>query len=217
MPKDPLETVKVIEPPIEALTKKHSSLKRTCLTGCGCIVIFIIAIVVGLWLFIGSGPSTLKTVPASFPSDITVYDKDNIDTITFIPGKYKSRGLQISALVPKIILSPLLLSTNNSASSTENPSIWDLITSPVTDTRDTVNIEWRGDDAPPKFFADFYTESLLKAGYTITDQDNEDSSYSFTFNKGDVTGSFVAESADAKETGTDYARLSVDYYSTTKN
>ena len=112
-----IEQIEIKEPPIQELGKKRSCLKRTCFTGCGCIVIFIIASV--LLLKFATGPRTkkLNEVPDNFPESIPLYDSDNIQEINFTSGKEKGRILEITAFIPKLILSPIILGLGKDADS----------------------------------------------------------------------------------------------------
>jgi len=95
MRRDVIKNVKIVEPPLEEFTRKYSTfsaIKRTCLGGCGCFVFLVIAIYIVVKFFLGVGPQTIKIVPENFPKDIPVYDKENIETMTFISGKYKNRN-----------------------------------------------------------------------------------------------------------------------------
>ena len=150
MPKNKLDTVEIVEPPLGELTKKRSSFKRTCFTGCGCLLLLLIALVAAFRIAVGAGPTTLPTVPKNFPDTITIYDKDTIDRITFISGRYKNRSMEIAALFPKVILSSLLLTiqhdeqpkiqSDNMAAAPLTRRFWSMLTAPVGDARDTVQI-----------------------------------------------------------------------------
>ncbi len=211
-----IEKVEIVEPPIGELSKSRSSFKRSCLTGCGCVIFFIAALLVGLRFFIGSGPTKLKTIPPDFPVAIGIYDQDSIETITRIPGRYKSRGLTIAAIFPKLILSPLLLNANepsdvSSTTFTETAKhIVGLITSPVTDGRDTVRIEWKNMDAEPDFVVSYYQNELRKAGFNITDTVVNGTTKQFTFENSTLSGTLFVQSDEEKNPGTDYAVLTVN-------
>ncbi len=169
------DNVEIVEPPIGELTKKHSHLKGACLTSCGGLVFFVITLIVAFHIVVGPGPSIIKTPPTEFPSDIPVYDKDTISQIIFIPGKYKKRSLEIAGFFPKVILSSLLLTVQPTPNDqgdqilvekAPNESLlkrlWDIITSPVGDARDTVQIEWQNMNAGPDFVSSYYEKELTK-------------------------------------------------------
>jgi hypothetical protein len=213
-----INNVEIVEPPIGELTKKYSAfsaIKRACLTGCGCLGFVIIAAIITIRLVMGSGPTTLSSVPDNFPSDIPIYDKDNIEQITFISGKYKNRGIEIAALFPKIILSPLLMTldkgSQNNISTDKTTSIknlWSTISAPVSDHRDTVQIEWRKLNADPFFVIGYYKTELKKESYNIDVESEGDNVQQFSFSKGEITGSMYVQGPPGQ--GSEYAVLTVN-------
>ncbi len=215
-----INNVEIVEPPIGELTKRYSafsSIKRTCFTGCGCLVILLIAIAIFLRLALGSGPQTLKNVPDNFPNDIPVYDENNIEQITFVSGKYKNRGIEIAAFFPKIILSPLFLTLNKNEQNTDESgrlasvkNLWNIISAPVSDHRDTVQIEWRNLDAGPSFIINYYKIELRKEGYKIDVESEGQSVRQFSFSKDTITGSIYVQGDDTVKPGTDYVVLTVN-------
>ena len=213
-----INNVEIVEPPIGELTKKYSAfsaIKRACLTGCGCLVFFIVGAIIIIRLALGSGPETLKTVPANFPADIPIYDKDSIEQITFISGKYKNRGIEIAALFPKIILSPLLMTLDKSSQNniqtdraTSIKNLWNTISAPVSDHRDTVQIEWRKLNADPFFIIGYYKTELTKESYKIDVESEGENVKQFSFSKGEITGSMYVQGPPGQ--GTEYAVLTVN-------
>jgi len=220
-----IDNVEIVEPPIGELTKKHSHLKGACLTSCGSLVALVIGLIIAFHVVVGTGPSIIKTPPANFPGDIPVYDKDTISQIIFIPGKYKKRSLEIAAFFPKIILSSLLLSVQptpgdqsgeimvEKAPDESMPKrLWDIVTTPVGDARDTVQIEWQNMDAEPDFVASYYEKELVKNGYLISDQNASNESYQFSFSRGDtIGGAFHAVGNPGDQPGTAFASLTVNF------
>lgn len=208
-----LDNIEIIEPPLNELTKKHSY-KRTCFTGCGCLVFVIIAAAIGLRLYIGQGPTVIKTVPSNFPTDIPVYDKDAIETITFISGKYKNRGIEIAAFFPKVILSPLLVKMEQGKALNNTggwQGIWQVITEPVSDHRDTIQINWANLDAEPSFVISYYRKELTKANFKIEVESEGQSVRQFSFSREDGTsGSLYVQGDETLKPGTDYAILTVN-------
>jgi hypothetical protein len=218
-----IENIEIVEPPLEELTKKYSAfsaIKRTCMAGCGCLVLLIIGIIIFLKIAMGSGPQTLSKVPDSFPADIPVYDKDNIEKITFISGKYKNRGMEIAAFFPKIILSPLILTMdkNQPSASTSNETgtlasvknVWKLINSPISDHRDMVQIEWKNLDAEPTFIVNYYKKELGKTDYKIDVESEGKDFKQFSFSRGDITGLLLVQGDEEVRPGTDYMALTVN-------
>ncbi len=222
MPRDPIDQVEIVEPPIGELTKNHFGLRRILFTGCLAIVIFIVGSIIAFRLAVGQGPTVLSKVPASFPQAIPVYDPDAIDRITFISGGYKNRAVEIAAFFPKLILSQLFLALNGNSPTTGNTAdsggglntltkTWQLISTPVADHRDTIQIEWKNMDAEPTFVVNYYKNELRKKGYKIVQETtgNELKQFSFTNDDG-VSGSLLAQGDETKKPGTDYAILTVN-------
>jgi hypothetical protein len=218
MRKPVIENIEIIEPPIGELTKQRSSLKKTCLTGCGCVIFLIVGLLLALRFFVGSGPSTLKKLPDNFPTAIPVYEKDAIEKITFISGTYKNRSIEIAAFFPKVILSPMLLKLRpeSSVSSSDgfiaaNRNFWNLLTTPVGDARDTIQIEWTMVDAEPGFIISYYRKELSKENYTISEVQQSGNSLQFSFESGDgINGVLITETNLEDHPGTDYAALTVN-------
>jgi hypothetical protein len=215
-----INNVEIVEPPIGELTKKYSAfstIKRTCFAGCGCLVILIIGIVIFMRLALGSGPQTLKKIPDNFPNDIPIYDIDNNEQITFVSGKYKNRGIEIAAIFPKIILSPLLLTLNKNEQNTADTgkltsvkNLWGIISAPVSDHRDTVQIEWRNLDADPGFIINYYKTELKKEDYSIDVESEGQDKYQFSFSKDTITGSIYAQGNGDLKSGTSYVIMTVN-------
>ncbi len=218
MRKPDIDEIEIVEPPMGELTKQRNSLKKTCLTGCGCVIFLIVALVVVVKLFIGSGPTTIKKLPENFPNGITVYEKDSIDTITYIRGTYKNRSMEIAAFFPKVILSPLLLQLHpdTTVSSSEgfisaNRNFWTLLTTPVGDSRDTVQIDWENLDAEPSFIVSYYKKELSKKGYEVSEISQDNGRYQITFENSDnVAGTLITVGKEEERPGTDYATLTVN-------
>lgn len=219
MRKPIIDDIEIVEPPVGELTKQRNSVKRTCLTGCGCVIFLIALILITIKLFIGAGPTVIKVLPSNFPAGIPVYEKDSIETITFISGTYKDRSMEIAAFFPKVILSPLLLRLHpdTSASSSEgfiaaNKNFWTLLTTPVGDTRNTVQIEWINLDAEPRFVVSYYKKELSKKGYDVSEILNEDGVFQITFDgAGGVGGALLSQGKEEERPGTDYASLTVNF------
>ncbi len=166
---------------------------------------------------LGNGPQTLKQVPSNFPNDIPVYDENNIEQITFVSGKYKNRGIEIAAFFPKIILSPLFLTLNKNNQNTNSSdkmasvkNLWQIISAPVSDHRDTVQIEWRNLDAEPSFVMNYYKTELSKNDYKIDVESEGKDVRQFSFSKDSITGSIYVQGDETVKPGTDYVVLTVN-------
>lgn len=226
MRKNTIDDVEIVEPPLGELTKKRPTFKRTCFTGCGCLILILIGAVVAFRVAVGPGPTTLTVVPKNFPNTIPIYDRDTIERITFISGRYKNRSIEIASIFPKIILSSLLLTLQHNdqpRSAETGPAedisftqrLWALLTTPVADSRDTVQIEWRNMDAAPSFVSSYYKKELAKKGYTIDDEkDDRHGTYTFSFSHDTVGGVLLAQGPEEQRPGTDYAVLTVNFVGT---
>ena len=146
-----LDNIEIVEPPIEELTKKRSW-KGACFTSCALLFLLLIGAVVGIKIYVGAGPESLKTVPPNFPADILIYDKDNIDSITYISARYKERGLGMATILPKLILSPIFYNSQNGDSIGTLKNLWNAMSAPTTNHTDSVQIEWKNVEADPDFF-----------------------------------------------------------------
>jgi len=219
MRRDLFKDVKIVEPPIEELSKRRSGFWRGCVTGCGFLILIIIGMIVFVRVYTGPGPQTLKKVPENFPKDIPVYDPDNIISINYIAGRYKSRRLELAALLPKILLSSLFINAentestatgkNNSANKTSAwKEFWEMIYTPVSDKRDTIQIEWSKIDAEANFVISYYQTDLNKAKYQIDAKSEGNETRQFTFHRADgLSGSLFVQGE--KQVGTDYALLTI--------
>lgn len=222
MRRNVIDNVTIVEPPLEELTKRDGGFKHACFTGCGCLIIVIIAAIIGVRIYLGSGPQTFKILPPGFPSDITVYDPENIETVTYISGKYKNRGIEIAAFFPKIILSPLLLSLNKDIPSATGTTpiekqgnylrnLWKVISTPTGDHRDTYQIEWRNIDADQNFVISYYKTELRKKRFTIEVESEGQGVKQFSFSREDgLSGSLYTKNDETKGIGTDYIILTIN-------
>jgi len=214
-----IDKVEIVEPPLQELGKTHGGFKRACLTSCLSIIFFIILCIVGIRVFLGAGPKKLKMVPATFPTSIPIYANDNIERITYIPGKYKSRGIKIAAFVPSIILSPMLGQITPTTTA-EEPApeisflsgLWSLLVAPPADDRDTIQIEWKNIDAEPRFVINYYKTELRKNEFSFSNEsmpNATDPFFSFSHPAG-IDGSLYIMDGDGTKSTTESAVLIVN-------
>jgi hypothetical protein len=219
-----IEQIEIKEPPIQEITKRKSCARRSCTTGLGCIVIFLVAALLLLKFAAGPNVKNLKQVPDNFPKEIPVYDKDNITKITFISGKEKNRVLEMAAFIPKLILSPIILVLDNSIETKRdvddkgNVSIkkeadwkdwWRLMQEPIADDRDIIQIEWTGLPAEPRFIYKYYENELKKFDYEIEQISYNDEKKEFSFQLDEIEGIIYVEDI-TKENGTDFVSLTIN-------
>jgi hypothetical protein len=173
-----LDRIEIIEPPIQELTKKPSILRRLAFLGCGGIVMLAIGFVLAIKILLGPGPQSFHTVPEDFPKEVPVYDKANIDTIDFTPGRYEARAAQLADIFPSSILKPFIknfrgIGTDGDQRMTARnraQKMWAFFTSPDDTFTDTYVIEWQGISTDPDFVYRYYKTELRKAGFTLTDE-----------------------------------------------
>jgi len=216
-----IDKIEIKEPPIQELKKQHSCLKRTCMSGCGCLFVFLIAILLILKFTSGPQIKELKTQPENWPEDIPIYDSDNISKITFISGKERGRAMEYIAYFPKLILSPafLILEKKFPVHDDENgriptdESYWKgfmrIMKEPVADHRDKVQIEWEALPAEPRFIYNYYKDELQMENFEITQSQNDEAIKQFFF-KRDKTEGVLYITDDAERPGTDFVSLTVN-------
>ncbi len=202
-----LENIEIVEPPIGELTKKRSW-KGACFTSCALLLVLGIGAVVGIKFYVGSGPTTNKSIPADFPADIPVYDKDNVDTVTFIPARYKERGLNVASILPKIILSPVLLNSDNGGSALQN--FWRTISTPQTKYRDSFEVQWRDVNADPSFVIGYYKKELKKKNFKVDVESSGDNVKQFSFSREDGFDGSVYAQIDDQKPNTTYLVLTIN-------
>jgi len=205
-----LENIEIVEPPIEELTKKRSW-KGACFTSCIFLVILAVFSIIAIRVYVGKGPQVSKSVPANFPKDIPIYDRDNIEDVTFIPSQYKQRGLSIASLIPKIILSPVFYDSNKNNIDGTLKNIWNSVTTPKPEYRDSFQIQWSGIEADPNFVVSYYKKELMKKNFKIDIESEGKKVRQFSFSREDgLDGSVYAQTQDDKKTGTEYMIVTVN-------
>jgi hypothetical protein len=223
----PIDNVEIQEPPLKELKKQKSCLRHTCLGGCGCIVIFVIIFLVLLKFAATPREKELKYVPDNFPKTIPVYDVDNIDKITFTSGKDRGRLIETAAFIPKVILSPIILTLDkynvipiehNNTEQTEGinwQNFINLIKEPVGDYRDTTKIEWHNLSAKPDFITEYHQSELTKTKFEITNlkklnlEKLQTLQFNFSLKDKNIEGVLYIKD-DPKKTGTDYFTITIN-------
>jgi len=209
-----IEQIEIKEPPIQEITKSKSCARRSCTTGLGCIVIFLIAALLLLKFVAGPNVKELKQVPDNFPKEIPIYDKDNITKITFISGKDKNRVLEMAAFIPKLILSPIILVLdNNIKEDADWKDWWKLMQEPVADNRDIIKIEWTELSAEPRFIYKYYENELEKFDFDVEQLTYDDTKKEFSFQLDEIEGIMYIEDI-VEENGTDFISLTINIPST---
>lgn len=219
MPRSPIENVEIQEPPLQEIKKNRSCVKHACFTGCGCIVIFLIALILFVKYIVISSPKEIKSLPANFPSEIPLYDMDSVTKMTFLSGAKKARTVKVISFVPRLLASRFVekmqpAATSSTSAIFDNQEDWqqflDQIKNPTVDKRDTVEIEWIALPAEQNFIIEYYEKGLEKNAYTTRLARLSTSTRQLYFEKETIDGTlFVSDSAETKET--DYILLTVNY------
>lgn len=220
-----IDKIEIQDPPIQELGKKRSCLKRTCFTGCGCIIIFVLLALLIIKFVAGPRVKEMKSLPENFPASIPIYDKDSINKISFISGRQKNRGIEIAAYVPKFILSPVILLLDRNINpdkaniQTSGQKIaetsWNgftrLISEPITDQRDIWQIEWTGLQAEPKFIQEYFASELKKHNFKIDNETVGEKIRQFSFiNKDENIDGVIYILDEPSIQGTDYLSLTAN-------
>lgn len=209
--RDTGDKIIIQEPTIRHLDKKRRScMKRTCVTGCGFIFLFLLVSILLLKLTFGPKTIELKKIPQEISTQVPVYDPLNNDRVTLTSYKERNQTLEKIAYIPKTIFSPILLINKAEAEQT-HPWITrfkQLIKEPVTDQREIYTIEWHALQATPKFIFSYYTTELKKQGYSVEIKTETTKVRELNFTKDAITGNVFIEHEYA-EAGTGFAKLTV--------
>lgn len=216
MPK-PREDVVIQEPPVEEFGKKHSCIKRTCLSGCGCFFIFIIGSLILINYATNERERSLKNIPEKIQKNIPLYDEQNIKTIKMLSGEEKQKKLGLIAIFPKLLLSPMVVQWPEKF--IENPehggraahiaNIKRFVKLPVGDSKDIVTLEWKNLAAEPKFVEEYYTNELTKNNFTLEKAGQTTSSSQILFEKEQTSGTLLIQDTTPKIEGTDTVILKI--------
>ncbi len=205
-----VDAVQIKEPPLRELNRKGSCLKRSCITGCSILLVTLGGLFLLLHYVVSTRSRELKSLPDDFPA-IPIYDKTDISTITFTSGHDQAWLIERFALLPKLILSPILLAKAPAEENTHRftwDNFVDLMKKPVTEERDTYTIEWTDLPAEPGFLEDYYARGLDKAGFAVANRSVSATVRQFSFSTSTVDGSVYIRDVGAPP-GTDYTLLTV--------
>jgi hypothetical protein len=209
-----LDNIEIQEPPLQEIKKSRSCLKQTCSTGCGCLILVIIGLILLLKFVAVPRTQTLKKVPPHVAETVVVYDEDNIDRITFVSGTKRENVSTIFSYVPKLLLVPALVALDVEIPGGEDgtQSRWAqayaFVQEGTKDTRDSITIEWRDISAEPDFVVEFYKTELRKKSFTIHSEAQTNQSRQFEFFKMNIEGSLFVED-NRKAEGTDFFSITL--------
>lgn len=218
--REEINNIEIKEPPIQKLNKERSCLKKSCTTGCGCIVLIVIISLLILKFIAVPRPKELKSIPSYFPEIIPLYDEQDIEKITYTSGKQKNKILELTAYLPKIILVPIYLSINeylppeikSDLEDMKDKTGWEkfvyLMQRPITDKKDIIEIEWKKLSADPEFIYEYYQTELKKQKFDTDIISQTKSTKQMSFIKYDIHGVlYINDDPDKK--GTDLTILTI--------
>ncbi len=169
------------EPAITEIHKKKSCLLRTCISGFGCIALFIIASIFLIKSITHPTEKKLDHIPDHIISYAPLYDTENISYITKrIERSKKSISNQLFLLIrPSISFldrnTSLDLHDTLSYSSGEVPYF-------------TYSFYWKDLGAKPSFITNFYIQKLIENDFTIVEKKETSGKSSLSFYKNDIRG-----------------------------
>lgn len=211
------EDIQIKDPPLEELSKQHSCLRRTCLS---CLSFLLVLLAISLLILkftLGPKNQTIKTLPPGLTKSLPLYDTDNIDSITVTSGNERSRGVELAAFVPKLVIAPIILTLDRRSDFVhlyrpdieveigQQPTTWGkfmtLMKTPVGDHRDQLRIEWNNLPADANFINEYYTTELKKHDFVISSESQTDQIRQFTFSKNDIEGNvYIQDNPATPET-----------------
>ncbi len=208
------DSIEIQAPPIHELhTKKSSFLKRSCLTGSGCLLIFAIIGFVGIVLASRSRTKTLHELPKQFPDRVPLYDTTAIETIRIAHHTRQSD-----------IIDNLTIKTDDT---TDTPThrwftfitrLWPRIREEISRVStvipyDELTIEWTELTAQPKFIAEYYETHLQKNNFDTTITHTDSGSYDMNFSHTDtrIFGTIHIRDNSPQTPGTEEVTMSVQF------
>lgn len=208
-----VDDIVIQEPPLEELKKKKSCLKRTCVTGCGCIVIFFVVSLFLLKTLHGPKQEALKEVPSAVTEIIEIYEPDYIEKITRTETQYQGKFVKTIALIPKTLLAPIIVT----AQRVDNGTGWwkqvqEFIEAPVAELQDSIKIEWKNVPAQPTFVVQYYQAAFEKKNFEMKAPEilGGSSQYTFVSRENDQSSSLYIVD-DLSTFGTRY--ISLEFFS----
>lgn len=214
MSSDQEHEVRIQEPAFQEIKKKTSCFKRACINGCGCLVLLLIGSFIFLRLFASPHQKTLSSLPSHIERSIPIYDTENVEKIILESGSEKEKKWQQITVIPKLILSPLVISQPSfflesdafTPTSTKKEIFTTFLQTPLLPRRDTYILTWSHLSTDPDFVFSFYQNELEQQGYTITSKSQTTSVRELGFLRENSFGILKIKDSP-EETGTDQVTL----------
>ncbi len=228
-------SIQIQEPTLKEIKKHHGWFTGSCLTGCGCIILFIGALYLVFRLLLGSGPTSTTDFPTNFPKDIPQTNPNSVVKIVKIDGQSKERALWVATTIPRFIAGPILDEIDSEAPIIEEKDSLGRVNFkhersaqdyaqyvfgfPISKNKNsqTVSVTWTGIKSDVQTIVNSYSKILQKNGYEITtssfagSQKDDEVRAGFSFIKGETTGTYRAIDLHTDQPGTEYVQLIVNY------
>lgn len=216
MPKK--DDIIIQEPPLEEFGKKHSCIKRTCLSGCGCLFLFLFGSIFLIHYATREHEREIKRIPPLVERNVPLYDTQNLSKIKIINGEERQKGFELAALIPKLFISPLIIEWPEKF--VENPqktggnqahiaNIKKFLKKPLSESKDVVTVEWKNLSAEPKFVEEYYKDELTKRDFKIENTARTTSTSQLLFEKPGISGAVYIQDFSARKEGTDFVSVKV--------
>ena len=208
------EPTEIQEPTLNEIKKPRSCAKRACGSGCGCSIVMIALIAVGMWLFAPAQAEKITSLPPIFPADISLYKAESITDITHLSSNRKKRGPEAAALIPKVVITPIMVWFRKPDHATSTTTAWrairEAIAAPVATYTNTTAVTWERLGAEPDFVDEWYYNELQKQSFAVTRTFVSSTSRSLRFEKQLITGAVYIDDPTPAD-GTDHVTMRVDY------
>lgn len=217
MPKAKQDVV-IQEPPMEEFGKKHSCIKRTCLSGCGCVILLIIGFVALInFATTHRGVRNLKSIPRQVTATVPLYDAQNVKSIKLETENGSKIVLAVTSFLPKLVLSPLIVVSPEKLM--ENPAVGQgaykenlktFFKKPLRQPQNTYILEWKNLPAELSFIEDYYESELKKRDFTVEESSRSTSTVQMIFKKDGVEGVFLGQDMRPEKDGTDTVVVTIN-------
>ena len=192
------EKITIKSPPISELEKQSSCLKRSCITGCGCIVVFLLGLLLIVFSLVQTRSKQISTIPEHIQQSVAIYAADDVNNAQYTASEDQNRFLESVAFIPKFILSPfvVLIDDQVDPDNTAWSQMKEFIQDPVLDARTKYQFTWNNLPASPQFIKNYYTTKLKQKGFEVIEESDE----MLRFSSDSIDGTIIIISADKKDT-----------------
>lgn len=220
MPEDFEDRVTIEEPPIQKITQKKSScFKRTCLNGCGCLIVLLVGSLFFLKFFATPSEKNLNKLPESVKQVVPVYDEKQISNITFYPGAESKQKSELLTFFPKLFVSPFVIHFPHrlgdkgpyTTTSSKKEIFYGFMREPIGETRDIYTIEWKNLSVEPRFIADYYATELKKKSFQLEYDQKNDNTRQMLYSTTSTLVGIIIEDPDHRSHDTDSVIMTISH------